>query len=194
MEWKKLSEEPIKAGWRKVVRKRFLLPDGEEADFDVKDEGQSVCILAITQSGRVIIASQYRPGPEKVLKELPGGGIEENETPEQAARRELLEETGHEGNFSYIGATHHCAYSSRVTHHFLATDCRKTHEPRPDACEFVDVVSMDMNAFFSHVRSGELTDTATAYKGLEHLGLLQRAWIPDHPPSEYRQLRDDNNV
>ena len=53
-------------------------------------------ILAFTADGRVLCVRQYRPAVERVTLELPSGLIDPGETPAQAARRELLEETGYE--------------------------------------------------------------------------------------------------
>ncbi len=53
-------------------------------------------VLAITPDERVLIVRQYRPAVERYMLELPSGLVDPGETPEQAARRELLEETGYE--------------------------------------------------------------------------------------------------
>lgn len=53
-----------------------------------------VSILATTTAGEVLLVKQYRPVVEGVTLELPSGHVERGETPDQAARRELLEETG----------------------------------------------------------------------------------------------------
>ena len=55
-----------------------------------------VSILAITDDAEVLIVKQYRPVIEEQTFEMPSGHIEEGQTPEEAARRELLEETGYE--------------------------------------------------------------------------------------------------
>src|SRR3990167_3484347 len=112
--WKKLKEVSYRAGYRKMLKRTFELPDGRVVDFDVKDEGRPVCVLALTTENKVVLAKQFRPGPEKVLLELPGGGIEDGEEPEDAIRRELLEETGYAGDIKFIGTSLCCAYSTRV--------------------------------------------------------------------------------
>ena len=53
-----------------------------------------VAIVAITDTGRVLAVRQYRPAVERYTIELPAGLVDSGETPEQTARRELLEETG----------------------------------------------------------------------------------------------------
>lgn len=53
-----------------------------------------VSVLAVTAGGNILLVRQYRPAVEQMTLELPGGHIEEGETPEQAARKELREETG----------------------------------------------------------------------------------------------------
>jgi ADP-ribose pyrophosphatase len=64
---------------------------------------------------------QYRPGPDEILLELPGGCISEEELPEIAARRELLEETGYSGDFQFVGTSFDCAYSTMIRYNFAAT-------------------------------------------------------------------------
>ena len=170
--WIKLNEQPLQMGHRKLLNRTFRLPDGRVDDFDIKHEPQVVCILAITSDQQVVLARQFRPGPEKILLEMPGGGIEAGETPQQAAVRELLEETGYAGETQYIGASLDCAYTTLLRHNFVATGCEKRQEPQTGQGEFTEAVTMSLAEFRQHLRSGQLTDIETGYLGLDYLGLL----------------------
>jgi ADP-ribose pyrophosphatase len=81
--------------WLEVVEKDVVLapPRGRETFWSVKT-GVYVAVLAVTEDGRVPLVRQFRPAVESPVLELPSGGVEADETPEQAIRRELLEETG----------------------------------------------------------------------------------------------------
>jgi ADP-ribose pyrophosphatase len=170
--WQKKDEVLLKVGWRSVLRRTYLLPDGRLADYDIKKEPKVVTILGINTEGSVILVRQFRPGPEKVLMELPGGGLENGELPEQAARREFLEETGYTGEFTLIGSSLDCAYSTMQRFNYVATGCSKIQEPDLDENEFMEVVLMSVPEFRAHLRSGELTDIETGYLGLDYLGFL----------------------
>jgi ADP-ribose pyrophosphatase len=64
-----------------------------------------VVIVAVTPEGRMLLVRQYRAAVANVTLELPAGHLDPGETPEQAARRELLEETGYEADtFRLLGA------------------------------------------------------------------------------------------
>jgi ADP-ribose pyrophosphatase len=172
--WRKLGEEVVYDGHRRILRRRFTLPDGAETDYDVKVEPDVSAVVALTPGRQVVLVQEYRPGPETVVLELPGGAIEPKETALDTARRELLEETGYAGALHEIGAILDCAYSTRVRHAFLATDCRRVAEPQPQAGEHLDVVVVGLADFVAHVRSGLLTDAAVAYRALDELGALGR--------------------
>ncbi len=172
LEWEKLTETIAYNGYRKIKRTQFRLPDGRTDDFDIIFEGTVTCVLALTPAKEIILAQQYRPGPEKVLYELPGAYVNSNETPEQAATRELREETGYEGTLTFVGTSIQSAYSSMLRYNFVATNCHKVSEPSPDPNEFITPTLMSLEQFRTFLKTGELSDISTAYLGLDFLGLL----------------------
>ncbi|MGA2118427.1 MAG: NUDIX hydrolase [Bryobacteraceae bacterium] len=69
--------------------------EGEPPYYSVRPPDYTAAI-ALTADRRVVMVRQYRPAVERYTLELPSGLVDPGETPEQAMRRELLEETGYE--------------------------------------------------------------------------------------------------
>lgn len=170
--WKKLQDETHQFGYRKMLKRTFEMPNGKTADFNLVDGGKVVCVLALTKNNQVILAKQFRPAQNKFLLELPGGGMEIDETPEQAIERELFEETGYMGQISFVGESLQSAYDTLVRYNFVALNCEKVQGPTPSEFEQTEVVQMSLDEFKTHLRSGQLTDIATGYLGLDYLKLL----------------------
>lgn len=171
-EWRILNEEELRCGYRRVLRRRFLMPDGREADYDIKQETDCIAILAFTEGQQVILTRQYRPGPKRILLEIPGGGMEPDETPLQAAQRELLEETGCEGDIQFVTSNVDCAYSTLTRYNFVATNCRFVADLKLDENEYIEVVLLPLSEFRQLLRSGQLSDVEAGYLGLDYLGWL----------------------
>jgi ADP-ribose pyrophosphatase len=127
--------------------------------------------LALTDDNNVLLVKQFRPGPEKILLEMPGGGCGGDE-PLEAAKRELFEETGYSGDIEFVCSSLDCAYSTMERYNFVVRNCKKITEPSYDENEFGEIIEMPLDDFRSLLRSGELTDVETGYLGLDYLGLL----------------------
>jgi ADP-ribose pyrophosphatase len=170
--WEPLGERTLHTGWRTVVGRRYRTPDGAEREFEVIVEEDTAVVLALTDAQEVVLVREYRPGPREALLELPGGLIDDGETPAEAAARELLEETGYAGDLRPAGSIVDSAYSTRERHTFVATGCRQVREPEPGDGEFPEVVLLGLDAFREHLRGGRCTDVASGYAGLDALRLL----------------------
>lgn len=172
--WKKVGEDVnFKAGWRKMIHKKFRILNGTEAEYDLKDEGQTVNILALTPENKVILEEVFRPGPEKVLKDLPAGMINKDENPLDAAKRELLEETGYAGDFELVTQSIDDGYSNCIRNCFVARNCIKVAEPKwTEDDEECEIILMDIAEFRQHLRSGQMCDVEVGYLGLDYLNLL----------------------
>lgn len=173
-EWQEVSREEGKRHYgRGVDRVVFRLPNGKETDFSIFSGGKSIACLAMTNDKRVILAQQFRPGPKKVLMELPGGGLKEGESVEEAMGRELLEETGYQGKVQFVAELLHDGYSPRIKYALVAIDCIKVSEPQlEDNGEKIVPVLMTLAGFREHLRSGQLTDIEVGYLGLDFLNFL----------------------
>jgi len=94
--WEELSRETAFYNKydRGIEKVRYKLPDGTESDFYIKKEKSAICVLALTKDKKVVLAKQFRPGPNEIILELPGGGIEKGEDQRAALNREIMDEAG----------------------------------------------------------------------------------------------------
>jgi ADP-ribose diphosphatase len=76
-----------------LVERRIDVAGRIEA-YHSLEQADYVTVLAVTRDGRIPLVRQYRPALDRVNLELPGGLLEEGETPEACAARELAEEAG----------------------------------------------------------------------------------------------------
>ncbi len=171
--WEEISREiAFQKYSRKIEKVMFRLPDGKETDFYIKKEGPATAILALTKDQQVILVKQFRPGPKEILNEMPGGYIDAGESPEQAAERELLEETGYKGKSTLVNEALDCAYSTMRRYCVVITDCEKVSEQKLESTEFAEVVLMSLPDFRMLLQSGKMTDLEAGYICLDYLKLL----------------------
>jgi 8-oxo-dGTP pyrophosphatase MutT (NUDIX family) len=112
---------------------------GEEHEFFVIEAPDWVNIVAVTDTGEVLLIRQYRHGIDSETIEIPGGCVDPGETPLEAAKRELLEETGYVSDvWSCIGEViPNPAIQNNTCYTFLARGLRKERDPDFDTTEYI---------------------------------------------------------
>lgn len=170
--WPRLGEEIVYKGDRVIARRRYRQPDGQETGYDITLHGPVVSVLALDEGDQVVLTRQFRPGPERVLVDLPSGFVDDDEAPKDAAARELAEETGYEGSLREIGCVTPNAYSTEVRHVFVATGCRRVHEPDTESDEDIEIVLVSVDRLRELMRSGDMSVVDAAYLALDALGRL----------------------
>ena len=116
-----------------------------------------VAAVIFDAEGR-IFATQRGYGEWKDWWEFPGGKIEPGETPEQGARRELLEETGYGGGTwqEIMTIGQNPSTCTNWTHCFLATGVEKLQDQHLDRTEDIDVLLLSRNEVLQMLNSGQL--------------------------------------
>ena len=172
-DWQLLHEKSAYRGWRGVVQRTYRLPDGSEATYDVVTNGSYVTVAAFTKAREAILVHQFRPGPGRVLTSFCEGYIDAAETGEEAARRELLEETGYAAEKWRLLRPHYSAYSTEYRESWVAVDCAWVQAPQLDDTEFIRIELLPLAQFRAYLRGPQpFANVDTAYQALDVLGWL----------------------
>lgn len=88
------SRTILQTPWFRFVAKSAD-PAAPENLHYVVEPPDYVTMLTLTPSRQVVMVRQFRPSVEDSTLEFPSGTVDPGESPIEAARRELIEETGH---------------------------------------------------------------------------------------------------
>lgn len=133
---------------------------GKTHTFLVMDSTDWVNVVPMTPEGNVVMIRQFRHGTGSIVLEVPGGMVDrEDPSPEDAARRELLEETGYEAErFHYLGVVHpNPAIQNNRCHTFLAEAVRPKQSQRLDGSEDIEVTEIPYGRIPAMIERGEIT-------------------------------------
>ena len=145
---------------------------GREREFSILESPDWVNVIALTGPGAMVWVRQYRHGIQEVTLEIPGGIVDPGESPLEAARRELAEETGYRAeSWEQIGVvTPNPAVQTNLTYTFLAQGARKVAAQRPDDGEEIEVEELSMDQVRHKLCDGEIQHSLI-WCALMHLSL-----------------------
>ncbi len=116
-------------------------------------------VVAIDRAGACVMVRQFRFGSGDVTLETAGGMVDAGETPLDAARRELLEETGYGGgSWSSLGSVQpNPAYHDNRCYHFLARNVERLRATEQGEGEAIQVLTMTEAEIIAAARSGAIS-------------------------------------
>jgi ADP-ribose pyrophosphatase len=161
--WKTLlSEELFSTPWMSVIHKQFELPGGKKGNYFHVHTNGSAMAIPVLDDGTIVLVKQYRYLVDEASIELPCGGIKSGQNDLEAARTELIEETGYDcrkikrvGRFMpYNGLSDEfCAV-------FIARALMKV-PPAPDETEQIEVVTATPAEIDRMIEKGKIVDGMT---------------------------------
>lgn len=149
--------------WIRVHEDRVIRPDGHPGIYGVVDfKNLAIGVLPVDEHGRIWLVGQYRYPLGQYSWEIPEGGGHDDESPEEAARRELREETGLiADHLEFLAEVHLsnsvCNERARI---YRATGLQ-TGRNDPEGSERLQVRRVDWEEAWAMFRKGEITDSMT---------------------------------
>jgi ADP-ribose pyrophosphatase len=136
-----------------------VLPSGRESIREVIEHKGAVVIVAVDDEKNVLLVRQFRHAAGKELLEMPAGGIDSGETPEETARREMQEETGYiPAKLEKLGGFYSApGYANEYLYLFLATELSPARLIAEDT-EEIKVVRMPLAEAVELIHKGDIQD------------------------------------
>ncbi len=147
--------------WTLVKEKMFLNNHGEKGTWtyiERRGRQKAAIIVPVTKgSGALVMIHQFRVPFEQSVYEFPAGLIDEGEKIEEAAVRELREETGYTGRILEIGPeiVSTSGLSTETVHMvYMEVDEEPRFHPEPEGSEQIDVIKLPKRDFLSFLTNG----------------------------------------
>ncbi|WP_243094570.1 NUDIX hydrolase [Thermus thalpophilus] len=163
--WKRLSLEEILSEPVRLVRERLRTHTGKELTYIYRPGPVAASfVLPVTARTTALLVRQYRHPTGKFLLEVPAGKVDPGETPEEAARRELLEEVGARAKEVIPLPPFHPqpSFTAVVFHPFLALGAEVVAAPSLEDGELLEAVELPLPELYALLEAGEVEDAATA--------------------------------
>lgn len=162
MKWKTLQKKYIyKSKWVTLRMDEVELPNKVLIpDFYVLEYPSWVNVIALTVEGCLILERQFRYGIGEVYYELPAGVCNEGESPLEAARRELLEETGYTGGEwkEWMLSAPNANTMNNYCHTFLAVGVEKRAVQQLDETELLEVGLFEKEKVREMLETGKIVE------------------------------------
>lgn len=135
------------------------LPSGRQTSREIVEHENCVAIVAIDDADNILLVKQFRKPVEKELLEIPAGGIDPGETPEDSVRREMREETGFlPQKVAKLGGFYSSpGFCTEYLHLYLATDLM--HRPlQAEDSQSISLVRVPLLEIPGLIASGAICD------------------------------------
>ncbi|WP_018112261.1 NUDIX hydrolase [Thermus igniterrae] len=163
--WERLFIEEILTEPVRLVRERVRTHTGKELTYIYRPGPVAASfVLPVTERATALLIRQYRHPTGKFLLEIPAGKVDAGESPEAAARRELLEEVGAvAGEVVALPPFHpQPSFTAVVFHPFLALKARVVGAPSLEDGELLEPLEVPLTELYTLLERGQVEDASTA--------------------------------
>jgi 8-oxo-dGTP pyrophosphatase MutT (NUDIX family) len=174
--WRTLSSRTIyRNPWLALREDRVIRPDGAEGIYSVVEMRPSCGIVAINEDNQIALVGQWRYVHDRYSLEIPTGGSDQGETPLDAAKRELLEETGLTAeDWTALGTIDNSNGCTTDVAHLFSARNLTTGPSIPQGDEQVELRWMPFVDAVAAVMEGKITDSVSV-AGILKTELLRRS-------------------
>lgn len=180
--WKILdSRYIIRRPWLTARCDSVELPGGKIIpEYYILEYPAWVNVIAITEEGKYLMVRQYRHGLGDVFTELVAGVVENGEEPIDAARRELIEETGYSGDEWELLTvlSQNPTSTTNLTYCFVARNVRKVSDQNLDETEDIEILYLDRSEVLDLLFADKIKQSLMAAPLWKHFYLLSNLVIP----------------
>ena len=136
------------------------LPTGRTTTREIVEHEDAVCVVPIDENNNVLMVRQYRKAAQRNLLEVPAGGVEAGETPDETVLRELQEEVSvTSGSLRRLsGFWVSPGWATEFMHAYLAMDLTPASLPADDD-EYISVERVPLDSIPGLIESGEIQDS-----------------------------------
>ncbi len=160
---KKLSTETkFSNNWWSYKVDKYLFPSGKEGEYHYAFTHGSVFIVPITNDGRIILVKQYRYLNDRFSIEFPGGGVKKENNHDFEARKELIEETGQDGDLEFIGMFNpYNGVTNEICKVYIARNLKPSAEFKKDDSEEFELGKYTTSEIEAMINNNEIYDGMT---------------------------------
>ncbi|HPN54787.1 MAG TPA: NUDIX hydrolase [Candidatus Moranbacteria bacterium] len=158
--WKTISSKmAFNHKWFKLRQDKVELPNGKILDeYFLWLKGYVALIVPITEDGKFVLVRQYKHGADEIIIEFPAGFIDGDETPEEAAQRELQEETGYSSDNLQLLSTAFADPTKAIgkIYIYLAKNAVRNKAIKLDETEDIEVLVKSEEEVLEMITKGEI--------------------------------------
>jgi 8-oxo-dGTP pyrophosphatase MutT (NUDIX family) len=156
------SAQVAKAGPFALRTDVIRYPGGEEVPYHVAVGPDSVIVVPHFTNGDTMLVRQWRHAWDESSWEVPAGTLNEDEEPEQCARRELAEETGlRASRLIELGVIHGAAILTARAHLYLAEGITEAEQNLETYEQDMEVLRLPLDDALAAALKGEIVHSGS---------------------------------
>lgn len=161
--WKKISTETkFTNNWWSYKVDKYFFPNGKEGEYHYAFTYGSVFIVPVTNEGKIILVKQYRYLNDRFSIEFPGGGVKKENNHDNEAKKELIEETGLDGDLEFAGMFNpYNGVTNEICKVYIARNLRASNLYNKDESEDFEMYEYTADELENMINNNEIYDGMT---------------------------------